>query len=340
MKILIDTGHPAHIHYFRNAVKLLEGKGDQVLFVVRDKESSVRLADRYGLSYISRGKGGSNVWQKLSMLPRIVKRLVSVAKDFKPDLFLSFASPYAAQAAFLTGKPHIAFDDTEHAVFSHLLYRSFTKEIHSPFYYLQKNKLHKRQKLFDSFMELAYLQTDYLEEVFGLGDKLGLAENESYVVLRFVSWDANHDIGQKGLSLKDKMRLVEMLSSHCRVFISSESKIDKQLEAYQLNIEPDYFHAVLKGASLYVGEGSTTACESCLLGTPAIYVNTLHVGNCAYLEEKGICTSTTDIEEIIKISSDILENSESSKYCRIQQEILNECIDTTQYIIDVLNKYR
>ena len=41
--------------------------------------------------------------------------------------------------------------------------------------------------------------------------KLGLSYGERYVVLRLVSWDASHDVGQKGFSLKTLINLVDKI---------------------------------------------------------------------------------------------------------------------------------
>ena len=30
MKVLFDIGHPAHVHYFKNLIKLLKQNGDRV----------------------------------------------------------------------------------------------------------------------------------------------------------------------------------------------------------------------------------------------------------------------------------------------------------------------
>jgi hypothetical protein len=38
MKILIDIGHPAHVHFFKNAIRELEGRGHEVKVTARDKE--------------------------------------------------------------------------------------------------------------------------------------------------------------------------------------------------------------------------------------------------------------------------------------------------------------
>ena len=38
MKILIDINHPAHVHYFKNFIKIMEKKGHEFLIISRNKE--------------------------------------------------------------------------------------------------------------------------------------------------------------------------------------------------------------------------------------------------------------------------------------------------------------
>ncbi len=43
MKILIDIGHPAHVHIFRNFAKEMTKKGHKVLMTCREKENTKAL---------------------------------------------------------------------------------------------------------------------------------------------------------------------------------------------------------------------------------------------------------------------------------------------------------
>ena len=43
MKILVDIGHPAHIHYFKNCARIMAEKGHEFLFVVRERDSTMEL---------------------------------------------------------------------------------------------------------------------------------------------------------------------------------------------------------------------------------------------------------------------------------------------------------
>ncbi|MCF8265966.1 MAG: DUF354 domain-containing protein, partial [Melioribacteraceae bacterium] len=59
MKVLIDIGHPAHVHYFKNLIIQLVNFGETVLVVARDKEVSHLLLDSNNIPYCSRGAGGT-----------------------------------------------------------------------------------------------------------------------------------------------------------------------------------------------------------------------------------------------------------------------------------------
>jgi predicted glycosyltransferase len=43
MKILIDIGHPAHVHYFRNFIKLMEQKGHSFLIIAKNHNITYKL---------------------------------------------------------------------------------------------------------------------------------------------------------------------------------------------------------------------------------------------------------------------------------------------------------
>ena len=62
MKFLFDVGHPAHVHYFKNLIKLLKKNGNQVLIVAREKDVTHRLLRNYRIPYLSRGKGSKTLF--------------------------------------------------------------------------------------------------------------------------------------------------------------------------------------------------------------------------------------------------------------------------------------
>ena len=134
-----------------------------------------------------------------------IKELI-IASRFKPDIFLSHGSMYAAHAAFLLRKPHITLEDTGNSE-QVRLYLPFTK------YVLTSNVFNKdygkRQIRFNGHNELSYLHPNYFLPDNNFRNSLTLEPDEKYVILRFVSWKATHDKGQKGLSLKSKFQIID-----------------------------------------------------------------------------------------------------------------------------------
>ncbi|MBT4513007.1 MAG: DUF354 domain-containing protein [Chloroflexi bacterium] len=51
MRLLVDIGHPAHVHFFKNAIWALQSRGHNVLITARKKEIALDLLDAYGFDY-------------------------------------------------------------------------------------------------------------------------------------------------------------------------------------------------------------------------------------------------------------------------------------------------
>jgi predicted glycosyltransferase len=60
MRIVVDIGHPAHVHLFKNFVWEMQKRGHEILITASKKEVSLRLLDAYGFDYIPLGSYGSS----------------------------------------------------------------------------------------------------------------------------------------------------------------------------------------------------------------------------------------------------------------------------------------
>ena len=272
MNILFDIGHPAHIHYFKNAIRQLQRKGHEIIITARDKEISLYLIDKLGFDYYCTGKNLASKLGKLYSILRNDLSIYRVARRTRPDVFVSFFSPFAAHVGAIMGKPVIGFNDTENARISIRFAEPFTDTIVVPNCYKGTFPPHKTVK-FDGYFEMAYLHPRYFTPDPEILPQLGVRENEKYVVMRFVSWGANHDIGHSGMSMAMKRQAVQALSKHAKVFISSEKSLPEDLEPYRFSLPPERMHDVLAYASLLFGESATMASESAVLGTYAIYLD-------------------------------------------------------------------
>jgi len=338
MKIVIDIGHPAHVHYFRNFIKIMEKKGHTLLVFARDKEVSQNLLNQYDIPYVSRGKGSSGFFGKLTYLIKTDFILLFKALPFKPDIFLSFSSPYAAQVAWLLRKPHIAFTDTEHAKIENIASIPFSSTVITPQCFLKDfGKKHIR---FNGFLELFYLHKNYFTSNKDIFKLLNIKDDENYIILRFVSWGASHDIGHSGLNDETKRELVEELSKDYKIFISSETELPKEFIQYKLNISPEKMHDVLDNAHLFIGEGATMASECAMLGTPAIYVNTLSAGTLIAQEDSGSIFSFNTSVGVLKKAIEILETPNLEKvFEENSRNLLHDSIDVTAFAVWFVENY-
>ncbi len=339
MRILIDIGHPAHVHYFRNFISIMKKKGHVFCIVARDRECIHSLLNYYNIDYVSRGNGNAGLIGRFLYLFKAVYFIYRQASQFKPDIFLSFGSVYAAHASRLLGKPHIAFDDTEHSNLERMMYKPFTDVILTPnsFY----KKLGAKQIYFDGYMELCYLNPKYFKQEKTGRELLNFRNDEKYIVIRFISWAANHDRGQTGLKPEAKYELINLLKDKYKIVISSEAKLPDNLEDYNLKTHPAEFHSVLADAELYIGEGATTASECSILGIPNVYVSSLSVGYLIEQREKYNISYylKDDVNVINQVSGLLSEPGFETEFKTKKEKILKDKIDVTAFMVWFIENY-
>lgn len=339
MKIFIDIGHPAHVHYFKNFIWIMQEKGHSVTITARDKEVALNLLDYYKLPYYNRGKGRKGFLGKLLYIFQGDIFLLKKAWKIKPDIFISFGSSYAAHTAWLMRKPHIAFNDTDNNTFQHITYIPFTKVILTPEVYAKNHG--KKHLRFDGFMELCALHENHFkpncEKVMRL---LGLKKEDKYVILRFVSWEATHDFGLTGLTMEDKYRLVKELSEYARVIISSESPLPPDLQQYAYSVEPALMHDLLNGANLIVSESLTMSAEAAFLGTPALCISTATAGTLDEEVNLGLLELFRTSEGLIDRALEIMKTPDYKENFKIKtQNILKNKIDVTSFMVWFVENY-
>jgi uncharacterized protein len=337
MRILVDLGHPAHVHYFKHFISIMQENGHQFLITARNKEITFVLLKNLNLPFFNRGKGGSNIFSKILYIPKADLFIYRKALTFKPDIFLSFSSTYAAHASKLYGKPHITLDDTEHAKFELLMYPPFTDTILNPSCFTKK--LGTKQILYNSYTELLYLHKDHFTPNHKVLDLLGIKQNEDFAMVRFVSWKASHDITQKGLSNAEKIDLVQFLAKKTRVFVSSEGKLPESIKNYQFSIPPEYMHDALAFASIYVGEGGTTASEAALLGTPAVYINNLSMGYIEDEKKAGLLFQSTNNKQIKEYIESIFSLKKQDIFKDRLSKLVENKINPTSFLIWFVENY-
>ncbi|MFH1126003.1 MAG: DUF354 domain-containing protein [Candidatus Altiarchaeota archaeon] len=338
MKILLDIGHPGHVLFYRNAISQLTKRGHQVLVTARDKEVVFQLLKAYGIPYLNRGGAYTGLLRKALGMLKIDAYMLKTALKFKPDVLTGIHNPYIAHSAFLMGKPSVIFTDTEHARIANLLTFPFATRICTPNWF--KKDLGVKHVRYDGFKELAYLSPKYFKPDINVIDRMDVGKNEKYAVVRLVSWKAAHDVNQRGIL--NPARLIKKLEANYRVFLSSESPIPREFEKYKLKTNPEELQSVLYYASMQVGEGSTTATEAGLLGTPSVYISTLvgTMGNFEELRKLQLVYSYKTIEEAEPKINELIEDADSKKkWAARSMEVTLQKADVADFIAKQIESY-
>ena len=337
MKILIDIGHPAHVHLFKNMAHEMIKNGHEFFFTVREGEHQAFLLKENGFSFAIIGRKQKGLLWRLLGVFRFSYEIFKVARKFKPDLFLSHGSMYAGYAALFTGKKHIALEDTgnmEQLFFS----KPVSDVILSPAS-LQVD-LGRKHIRYSGFHELAYLHPYRFEPDISVLTDLKVKKGEKFVILRFVSWNATHDFGQAGLSFDQKKELISELLKHAKVYISSEKPVPPEFEKFVLTISPERLHHALSYAALYIGEGATTASECAILGTPAIYISTIAPGTLAQQERYGLVSCFRNFDGLIGKVNELFSTPDLRlEFQNRRAKMLSENIDVTSLLIWFVENY-
>jgi predicted glycosyltransferase len=272
----LDILHPAHVHFFRNAITSLEGDGHEVLVTSRDKDITHRLLDLFGISYrcLSR-EAGTKVGLARELISRNW-RMARIVREFRPGVMASIGGISTAQVGFLTRTPNLIFYDTENASLSNFLSYPLATRVITPRCY--KSPVRGRHITYAGYHELAYLHPRRFTPDPNTLRSHDVDPDSPYSVVRFVSWKAMHDIKARGFSLEEKVRLARTLEAYGKVFITSETPLPGQFERYRLPLPPHQVHHLLAFSRLFIGESATMASESAVLGTPFVYLDTVGRG--------------------------------------------------------------
>jgi predicted glycosyltransferase len=345
MNILIDIGHPAHVHLFRNLYNELCNDGHTVIVTVREIPAAMRLLDLFQIPYKSLGGKGASVLTKGFNQLKFLYNIYRIARKNKIEIAIG-SSITIAHLSVISNIVSIVTDDDDDAVqplmvkFGH----PFATLLLSPSS-LTGMRRRKDTLYYPGYHELAYLSPGRFNPDLSVLKEAGIEEGEKYFLMRFNAFKAHHDVGIKGLSLNQKIILAKYLEQYGKVFITSEKEIEPELEIYRLPVSPHKIHSLLAFATLFIGDSQTMTSEAAVLGIPSLRCNSF-AGRIAYLEEQEkkynltFCFKPEEFELLMEKLKEILHDSFSSqKYSMLRSKMLNEKIDVTTFLKWLIEYY-
>lgn len=340
MNILIEAHHPAHVHFFKNAVRLLRLRGDAVHLLGRDRDVMRDLLDAYDwIPHTLISTAG-----RTNRLPfgEMLRRQWSVLREIlsrRADLVISLMGTYT-QGARLAGVPNLVFTDSEFQRAAHAIAHPFATEIFTPECFTKP--LGVKQRRYRGYHELAFLHPRYFRADRSVLDRLGEPAKTGYAIIRLSSWNTFHDVGQRGIA-GHLDRIVADLSRFVHPLIAPEHGIELgELERYRLRVPPHLFHHVIAFARLVITEGASTASEAACVGVPAVFINSTSRG---YLDDQqkryGLVQCFRDPVPAISRALDLLENPPAPSWLERQRlRLIDDHVDVTEFLLEQIERYR
>ncbi len=341
MKILIDIGHPAHVHFFRNPIRLLKEHGHEVIITSRDKEFALKLLDELKLEHYplsAMGKGGI-----LSLGRELLSRdhaLLKVARKARPDIMAAIGGVFIAHVGKMTGIPSLTFYDTENATLQNAITYPFSSAVIVPSCYeawLPKNR-HIR---YNGYHELSYLHPNYFKASREIAIANGLATEGHTFFLRLVSWQANHDIGENGWSPQLLIQVINKLKQHGKVLVSSEANLPDELSEFAYQGKVEDVHHVMAFSRAFIGESATMASECAVLGVPAIYAAETGRGYTNEQEKRyGLVRNLRELNWVaLESLIDEILSAPADHWHKQHQQLLNSTIDVADFVTECIETF-
>lgn len=337
---LFYLGHPAHYHNISVVIKKLSEKGFHIILVARGKDVLFDLLDGlpYQIIFIEPKKGKG----KLSLISTVLKRelvLLRVVLKYKPKMLIGtdIAITHVGKLMRIPSVILNEDDAKEVPLFTNFGVKYATAVL-AP-HCCDVSPYNNKKVGYQGYHELAYLHPNYftpdetkIKELF--------AESKDYFILRFAELTAHHDEGKKGINLSIAKQLIEKLSPFGSVYITSERKLEPELEPYRIKIHPKNMHHALYYAQMYIGDSQTMAAEAAVLGTPSIRFNDF-VGKLSYLEELehkyhltfGIPTNKPSLL-FEKIDELVKDTSVKDTFKKRREMMLNDCVDVVSFWVN------
>lgn len=342
-RILVDIGHPAHVHLFRNAINEWRSRGHSVVITIRDKDITARLLDAYGFSYSIASKARNGfIGLAFELLEHDFGVLKAAIKHHSKILIGT--SVAITHVAPLIGAKSILFSEDDASVaktFVRLSY-PFASRIVTP---TTLGEDHGRKHVqYEGYQKLAYLNPKYFTPDPAIKEKLGVGQDEQYFLMRFVTLKAAHDIGEFGMDIELQRCLVSFLENYGKVFITSERQLADDLEKYRFNLDPSEIHHALNYAKIFIGDSQSMAVEASILGVPSVRINSF-ADRCSILQELqnkyelSYAFFPSQRNEIFKLLQNWLNNDRlDEEWNNKRAKLLEDKIDVTEWMVEFIEK--
>jgi predicted glycosyltransferase len=332
LNILVDIGHPAHVHFFLNPILKWQKHGCRIFITSRRKEIATDLLDALNIQHqiiSSLGRGG--IFHLGKELISRNHKLLQVISSFKPDIMVGIGGIFIAQTGFLRRIPSI--------VFYNLMTYPFCSLVAVPECY--SSWLPPWHLRYPGYHELSYLHPNVFKPDLNTAITCGLDPDKKNFLIRTVSWQASHDLHDFGWNIDLLTKTVNFLNQHGNVIISAEGELPPSLQSYAYQGPKEKIHHLMAHLSMFIGESATMASECAVLGVPAIYAANTGRGYTDEQEAKyNLVVNVRKLQwpKIKKAMTDILDIPPET-WQEKRAALLAEKINVAEFVSELVLRY-
>jgi uncharacterized protein len=349
MKFLFFFVHPSKFHLFRNTINTLISRGHEVEILITSKDVLEDLVKNEGWRYTNifpEGRKMKNVSPLISSginFFRTIFRLYRYTRGKKYDLFVT--DDLLVYIGKLKKTPSFVFNDDDLRVVKQFsLVLMMADHVLAPDI-TDLGKYNAKKIGFPGYKELAYLHPNWFKPDINVIRRFN-PDLTPYFIIRLVSLRAYHDVGMKGISDEQVSRLIALLETRGKVFISAERPLPEKFEKYRLSVNPLDITHVLNFAELFIGDSQTMTSEAAVLGTPAFRCNDF-AGKISVMEEKEVKYGLSfnyppsRFEEMFEKISLLLKNEDiKAGFNEKRLKMLSEKTDLSAFMIELFENYQ
>lgn len=346
MNVLIQLGHPAHFHLYKNVIKQLNADNHKTFVLIKKKDVLEDLLINANIPYINilpEGRKDSKFAIMWGMIRRLVK-LFFFSKKNKIFL-LTGSTPEVAQIGWLTRKYSIITAEDDATVIPTFisLAKPFIDGYISP-NVCDNSSIEFKSTKYASYHELAYLHPNHFTPDKSFVEKY-FSIDKPYFILRFAKLNAYHDSGIQGINTEIAQHLIDILKPYGNIYITAERELEPEFEQYRIRINPLDMHHVMAYATLYIGDSQTMAAEAGVLGVPFVRFNDF-VGRIGYLRELeevyhlGYGVKPSNVDDLYKAVKEILAMTNRKEvYQERRKKFLDDKIDFAKFLTWFIESY-
>ena len=333
MKIWIDISNAPHVRFFKDVIKYFEAEGEDLIVTARQFGDIHKLMDMYDIDFISVGKHGVSLYDKLRESTARVYNLVDIIHNEKVDVALSKHSIELPRISFGLGIPSLYVLDNEHALAANKLTLPLCDRIITP-NIIDMLKLMKFGAdpntiiPYNGTSELMHFKSfKYNDNVF---DDLNLKlEHPKTILMRPEPSLASYLDADCHKSVLTP--IVDDLKEYANILVlprfKEQAEIFEGIDHVTILEPPVDTSSIIKKSDLVIGAGGTMNREAAILQTPVISCypgETLSVDQ--YYINNDLMYRSNNVNQVVRKALDFLNNP--------KQKVDLKTDDLFQIIID------